>query len=341
MSFEESGHEPVMMDGFYRSRTGLNYTYLFYYEKKFFNDEYVNSKQTWMSNNWHLSLYYALAYVIAIFAGQAYMRTKDKYDLRRPLIAWNLVLAAFSLLGTVRVWPEFVHTIATKGVEHSICDKDYTHGVTGCWAWLFVLSKVPELVDTLFIVLRKQELIFLHWYHHATVLVYCWFSTKDFSASGRWFVLMNYTVHAAMYAYYGCRAMRFRIPKWVNIVITSGQISQMIIGIYVNSIAYSKKKRGEYCGVSDENITWSFIMYFSYFLLFFHFFYNAYIAPSPKKQRQTPTNTDSGTPLLVESEAAKKALHANGSASSNGHPKQSESKSNGMDSNNNLNKKQN
>jgi len=197
-------------------------------------------------------------------------------------------------MGTVRFWPEFVYTLTHKGVEHSVCNPDYTHGVTGCWAWLFILSKVPELVDTLFIVLRKQELIFLHWYHHATVLVYCWFSSKDFSASGRWFVLMNYTVHAFMYSYYAFRAMRFKIPKWVNIAITSGQISQMIFGIYVNCLAYMKKRRGEACDVTDENITWSFIMYFSYFLLFFHFFYNAYISPSKKSPRTQSQSNGNG-----------------------------------------------
>ena len=42
-------------------------------------------------------------------------------------------------------------------------------------AWLFMLSKVPETIDTLFIVLRRQPLIFLHWYHHASVLVYCFY----------------------------------------------------------------------------------------------------------------------------------------------------------------------
>lgn len=46
--------------------------------------------------------------------------------------------------------------------------------VSGFWTTMFVLSKVPELGDTIFIVLRKQPLIFLHWYHHATVLVYSW-----------------------------------------------------------------------------------------------------------------------------------------------------------------------
>lgn len=45
-----------------------------------------------------------------------------------------------------------------------------------------VSLQVPELVDTLFIVLRKKPLIFLHWYHHITVLLFCWHAFATLSA---------------------------------------------------------------------------------------------------------------------------------------------------------------
>jgi elongation of very long chain fatty acids protein 6 len=156
----------------YTSRVGLNYTYLFFYEKKYFNDDYVLSKAIWMQANWHMSVVYSLIYIFACFTGQWYMKSRPRYDMRRALVAWNLVLALFSIIGSVRIWPEFVQTLRTKGLGYSVCINDYTHGVYGCWSWLFILSKVPELFDTAFIVLRKQKLIFLHWYHHATVSQY-------------------------------------------------------------------------------------------------------------------------------------------------------------------------
>ena len=45
-------------------------------------------------------------------------------------------------------------------VSFSFIEKDR---VAGYWTFMFVMSKVPELGDTIFIVLRKQPLIFLHW----------------------------------------------------------------------------------------------------------------------------------------------------------------------------------
>jgi len=163
---------------------------------------------------------------------------------------------------------------------------------------MFVLSKLPELIDTLFIVLRKQELIFLHWYHHATVLIYCFYSYPDFTASGRWFMTMNYLVHSMMYSYYACKAMRMRVPKFVSQMITTGQIVQMIFGCYVNYVAYDMKVNSNAeCGNSFENIKYSSLMYLSYFVLFANFFIQAYIV---KKKFNRPMG-DGGKVLAKSS----------------------------------------
>ena len=60
----------------------------------------------------------------------------------------------------------------------------YAHYL-GLWVLLFALSKVAELGDTIFIVLRKQNLIFLHWYHHILTLIHCWNSYAEQTGTGR------------------------------------------------------------------------------------------------------------------------------------------------------------
>ncbi|CAF4536860.1 unnamed protein product, partial [Didymodactylos carnosus] len=150
-------------------------------------------------------------------------------------------LAIFSIWGMIRCVPEMLYTIHKESIYYSMCDRSNIYGITGYWIWIFSVSKVPELLDTLFIVLRKQKLIFLHWFHHATVLIYTWYSYHDWTSSGRWFVFMNYSVHALMYSYYAFRAMRFNIPKFVQQIVTIFQLSQMFVGCYVNYKAYEYK----------------------------------------------------------------------------------------------------
>jgi len=254
-----------------------NQSFVFFFEKKFFDIEGTYREIRWFQHNWHLSFYYSVLYVLAVYGGQKLMKTRERFHLYHSLIAWNVVLAIFSIVGTARFLPYFFRTLATKGFNHSVCVTDYEFGVSGCWVILFGMSKLVDLIDTAFVVLRKQRLIFLHWYHHATTLIYTWYSINGVNSTGRWFIAMNFAVHSLMYSYYACRAMRMRIPKWVNIMITSLQIAQMIVGIWVNVHAYFQKQEGNRCDVSYNNIFWSFFVYFTFFVLFFQFFRNAYM----------------------------------------------------------------
>ncbi|XP_034632736.1 elongation of very long chain fatty acids protein 3 [Trachemys scripta elegans] len=231
----------------------------------------------WMRENWRKSFSFALAYVLLIFGGQHVMKQRRGYDLRKPLVLWSLSLALFSIIGTLRTWGYMGFVLSTSGFKQSVCDPGFYNGpVSKFWAYMFVLSKVPELGDTVFIVLRKQRLIFLHWYHHVTVLLYTWYAYKDMVAGGGWFMTMNYSVHAFMYSYYTVRAAGLRVPRPFAMVITFTQILQMVMGTAVSIMAYSWMQDG-ICSTSWEQIFWSSIMYLSYLVLFCHFFHEAYL----------------------------------------------------------------
>ncbi|PAV62662.1 hypothetical protein WR25_20397 [Diploscapter pachys] len=231
----------------------------------------------WMQNNWHHSFTWSLAYVVVIFGGRKLMANRKPFDLEIPLFIWNALLAVFSLMGFIRMAPEWLWSWNDNSFVYSICVSSYAQGVTGFWTEQFAMSKVAELLDTVFIVARKKPLIFLHWYHHISVLVYTWHAYKDHTASGRWFIFMNYGVHAFMYTYYALRAARIWVPKPAAMLITILQISQMVMGVIIGVTVYRTKSSGESCQQTWENLGLCFLIYLSYFLLFCNFFYHAYL----------------------------------------------------------------
>ena len=67
------------------------------------------------------------------------------------------------------------------------------------------------MIDTFFLVIHKKKVLFLHWYHHITVLLYTWYGYTHASPIGVHMTAMNYTVHAVMYGYYFLMAMKMKL----------------------------------------------------------------------------------------------------------------------------------
>lgn len=148
------------------------------------------------------------------------------------------------------------------------------------WYLFFTLSKAPELVDTLFIVLRQRRLINLHWIHHTLTLVYSWFAFPDVPSTARWMVNMNVFIHTLMYSYYALAAMKVRIPRQVNVVLTTMQIAQMFVGLYINADCLRRKLSGIPTDLSLSVALSGFSLYFLFFLLFVNFFVKTYLVPA-------------------------------------------------------------
>ncbi|XP_074088014.1 very long chain fatty acid elongase 3 [Macrotis lagotis] len=239
----------------------------------------------WMTEYWTASFVFALIYLIFLFVGQRLMKDRKAFNLRLPLTIWSFTLAIFSILGAVRTWKYLGALLMWGGLKTSICYPDLLKSPTiRFWTMLFVLSKIVELGDTVFIILRKQKLLFLHWFHHSTVLVYTWFAYKSGGTGGYWFMTMNYGVHAFMYSYYTVRALGLKTPRILSMIITTLQITQMIVGASVSILSFMWRKD---CAshTSKQYLFWTFAIYFAYFALFLNYFYKAYFRSAEIKAK--------------------------------------------------------
>jgi len=130
--------------------------FYFDFEKNFKAADYIYyARNTWP---W-MPLAFITAYILMITVVPRIMKDRKPYQLKTALALWNLSLSLFSFCGMARTVPHLLHTIATKPFRDTICtdpESAYGEGAVGLWVMLFIFSKVPELVDTFFIVTRKS-----------------------------------------------------------------------------------------------------------------------------------------------------------------------------------------
>ncbi|VDM73357.1 unnamed protein product [Strongylus vulgaris] len=156
------------------------------------------------------------------------------YNLTAALNFWNAWLAIFSTIGSIATGYGLFYEIHYRGIVSSYTHiGDYFNGISGYFTFLFVMSKVLELGDTIMIVLRKKPLIFLHWYHHVMTLNYAIWSYSQDIAYNSWITWMNFTVHSIMYGYYMLRSYGVKVPAWVARNITTMQILQFVITHFI------------------------------------------------------------------------------------------------------------
>ena len=226
-------------------------------------------------------------YMLSIFYGKQYMKNREPYQLTNYLATWNATLSIFSLIGALRTTPELLYRLSNQSFNELICtDSTNTWGTGSCglWVQLFVFSKVPELLDTFFIVARKKKLIFLHWYHHVTVLLYCWHSYSTEAPQALYFVAMNYSVHSMMYGYYCLMNLKMK-PKWLSpIYITVMQIAQMVVGVYIQLYSSYHYLTYEDSPMNAQNLVAGGLMYLSYLGLFVKFAFDRYSPRIMKKK---------------------------------------------------------
>ena len=237
---------------------------------------------TWVrftGDHWGVPLTAVAAYFILIPALKRTVAKYGKWNVRDLAFYWNADLSLFSWCGLFACVPVLLRQLAGNGLYFTVCVSAswYGNNLSGFFVMLFIYSKVAELFDTVLLLLAKKPVIALQWWHHSTVLLYCWHSYSVCIATGIWFAAMNYSVHAVMYGYFAITATKYRkVVTPFAIFITLAQLMQMLVGMYVTIKAVLHQTRGDECHVNKTNSVLSLGMYFSYFVLFFKLFADNY-----------------------------------------------------------------
>jgi len=252
-----------------------------------------NAWSRWTSNNWHYPIIACILYGVMLLGLKVTANQRQKMRLDNVVWVWNFGLSIFSLAGAAYCVPRLLFGteagLLTAGFYPAVCAPalSYGFGMSGFFTALFIYSKFFELLDTTWLLLRKHDVIVLHWYHHFTVLLYCWHSYSVRIGTGLWFAAMNYSVHTVMYFYYGLSEFK---PTGRNIArkfarfVTLVQLSQMVVGITVTVASIYFHAQGEVCYVSLVNSALGLIMYSSYFLLFLQLYVEKYHTKKAKPQ---------------------------------------------------------
>lgn len=149
------------------------------------------------------------------------------------------------------------------------------------FVWVHYMSKFLDYFDTVFIILRgkeKQQLSFLHVYHHASIgmiwgaLLYMGHGngTAGFGA------LINSVIHCIMYSHYLWTSFGFNNP--FKKMITQAQLIQfaMCICHAVCVLAFEK--------ILPRHMAWAqFVYHIQMLVLFGHFYRKSYLAAKKAK----------------------------------------------------------
>ncbi|XP_031972455.1 elongation of very long chain fatty acids protein 3 [Corvus moneduloides] len=238
----------------------------------------------WMEENWQKSFIIGFIYLITVFGIQHFMKEQRPFSLRVPLTLWSFSLTLFSVVAACRVWKQMAFLLLTKGFKRSVCSQSFfIHPVSKLWIYLFVLSKLVELGDTLFIVLRKKKLIFVHWYHHLATMIIAWCAYKDMAAGLGWNAALNLSIHCLTYCYYTVTAMGIRVPASIAMLITTSQMVQMT-GFVIMNIFLFFWKDNKLCQINWLMLFFTAVLYTTLLALFFNFFIKTYLSSTRKSK---------------------------------------------------------
>jgi len=192
--------------------------------------EHVNHPDGAYSTAW-----FALpACMTALYLTSVFGLTKY-FESRKPMTGLKDYMFTYNLYQVIiNVWCVVAFCVEVRRAGMSAIGNKVDLGPNsfrlGFVTWVHYNNKYIELLDTLWMVLRKktQQVSFLHVYHHV-LLIWAWFCVVKFCNGGDAYFggLLNSIIHVLMYSYYTMALLGWSCP-WKR-YLTQAQLVQFCI----------------------------------------------------------------------------------------------------------------
>jgi hypothetical protein len=232
-----------------------------------------------------------ITYFLVIFGGQHLMTSHQPFKLSLLSKIHNLLLTVGSGLLLVLFAENILPMVMEHGLFYAICDTRAWTQPLELLYYINYLFKYYELIDTVFLVLKKKKLDFLHYYHHSMTLVLCFTQLQGHTSVSWTIIMLNLLVHVIMYYYYLLTCFGLRV--WWKQYLTTLQIVQFVIDLgFVYYCAYTyftatywpwMPNHGT-CAGTETAAFFGVVSLSSYLLLFVQFFFVTYNKKVEKKE---------------------------------------------------------
>ncbi|XP_072294512.1 elongation of very long chain fatty acids protein 1b [Eucyclogobius newberryi] len=214
-----------------------------------------------------------------LYLGPRIMANRKPFQLKEAMIIYNFALVGLS----VYIVYEFLmsgwattYTWRCDPVDTSNSPEALRMVRVG---WLFWFSKIIELMDTIFFVLRKKQaqITFLHIFHHS-ILPWTWWWGVSYAPGGMgsFHAMVNSLVHTFMYLYYGLAASGPQFQKflWWKKYMTAIQLIQFVL-VSLHITQWYFMSSCDYQPTLFIHLIWMYGTIF--FVLFSNFWIQAYV----------------------------------------------------------------